>query len=952
MGAARARKRRPQGGTRDPASGSTNPPNLDEVAFPGGIAQTGPTAVDLTKVSLPLRARCVVGASIVAGSAVLVPVVRAIVSGGLSERSAAAALFIGALVLWSWVSPLMIFRNGESESVHLDEGFFVLMMAVLPKPMTVITFAAVVIIAQIARRHPPVKAAFNLGQIVVSAGLGVATTSVLGGFSGRVTAVSVLAIVAGAATFYVVNSLWLAAIMIATGSNWRAALVDGLELRFLLVGASVAVGIATGIGAADHIWVTPIAVVPLLILRGVLGGHFRARDDRVRMRGLFEAALDANRSFGHGTVASSITTAAQSLLRCSVAELREGPPADGELGAAVALDGHDLWLVVSGRSRTEPFDSADESLLQALVAVGAGALTNAELYREGRIQRERLAAITSSLGEGVCAIGTDLRVTFLNPAAAAMLGLPEVQMSSGGPGSAPPAPPFLAGPALRAMSGQETVRDFDTTFERADGSTLPVALTASSILDGDAATGAVLVFRDVTERKQLEEQLARHAFQDPLTGLANRRVFLDHLGQAVRRSARSGEIHAVLFADVDRFKLINDSLGHHTGDELLVAIARRLSGAIRAGDLLARLGGDEFTVLLQGISGPEEAMAVAERILEDFREPFQLIDGHDIVATLSVGIAITTPDKDADDVLRDADVAMYQAKARGRNGFYELYDTEAMGARSTQRLELETALRRAVERDELEVYFQPLIDIATRAVTGTEALVRWNHPTRGVVAPGEFITVAEETGLILPIGRFVLEKACAQAKRWQDRFGTPHHISVNLSARQFQQPDLLDQVRNTLETTGLDPGSLCLEITESLAMDDVGLTSTVLQNLHELGIHWAIDDFGTGYSSLSYLKRFPVDVVKIDRSFVDGLERSEVDTAIAGAIIGLAKTLNMTTVAEGVETIEQLEHLDALGCNIAQGYLFSRPGSASTIEALLATSARRPDLSIELVAAV
>jgi len=893
----------------------------------------------------------VVGSAIAGGLLALGPTLHGLHPEGLSDRQVLAAVFVGSLVAWTWLSPLVLFRNGNSEAVNLDEGFLVVMLALLPGPLTVLAFGLAVGVAQLARRRALVKSLFNLGQILMSAAIGVWVTAALGGVSHPMSPQNALAIVAGAVTFWLVNALWLAAIMLATGSRWRMAFVDGLDLRLLLMGASIAVGMASAIGAAERPWATPLAVVPLLIVRGVLAGHFRARHDRTRMRGLFDAALDANRSLqdGDGAVAASIISAAQSLLRCSVAQLRDAAPLDGELGATVEMGGRHLWLVVAGRSRSEPFDSADEALLKALVAVGAGALTNVELYREGRIQRERLGAIAASLGEGVCAIDLDLQVTFVNPAAATMLGLTETLMPNAVSFAAPS---FLTAPALRVISGLETVRDFDTVFQRTDGTSFSVAMTASAIMDNGVPTGAVLAFRDITERKQLEEQLARHAFQDPLTGLANRRVFLDHLSQAVRRSERSHETHAVLFADVDRFKVVNDSLGHHTGDELLMAIANRLNGEIRKGDLLARLGGDEFTVLLQGIDGPEEAVALAERIIEAFREPFQLSDGHDIVASLSIGIAVTTSDTDADDALRDADVAMYQAKAKGRNGFYELYDSVAMGSRSAKRLELEAALRRAVERNELEVYYQPLVDIRTRAITGTEALVRWNHPSRGVVAPAEFITIAEETGLILPIGRFVLEAACAQAKRWANLFGTPHRISVNLSARQFQQADLLEQISQILAATGVNPASLCLEITESLAMDDVTLTSAVLQNLHELGITWAIDDFGTGYSSLSYLKRFPVDVVKIDRSFVDGLERNEVDTAIAGAIIGLAKTLKMTTVAEGVETVEQLEHLGALGCDIAQGYLFSRPMRALDIEALMLSSGRLPDLSIELARAM
>jgi len=348
-----------------------------------------------------------------------------------------------------------------------------------------------------------------------------------------------------------------------------------------------------------------------------------------------------------------------------------------------------------------------------------------------------------------CALSTArARVTFINPAGADMLGRhgsPVQHVLEASSAKGQPAPSFLSAPAIRAMSTGETVRVFDTTFSRDDGTSFPVEFTASPIIEDGYVAGAVLVFRDITDRKQLEEQLARHAFEDPLTGLANRRVFLDHVGQAVKRSARSNETHAVLFADVDRFKFVNDSLGHHAGDQLLIAIAQRMSRVLRPGDLLARLGGDEFTVLLQGVDGSQEAVSVAERILETLRAPISLSDGHDVVASLSIGIALTSQGKSADDVLRDADVAMYQAKAKGPGGHYEVFDGTAMGARSAERLELETSLRHAVDRGELEVYYQPIFEIGTGRVTGAEALARWNHPTRGLVGPDEFIALAEET---------------------------------------------------------------------------------------------------------------------------------------------------------------------------------------------------------------
>jgi EAL domain-containing protein (putative c-di-GMP-specific phosphodiesterase class I) len=344
---------------------------------------------------------------------------------------------------------------------------------------------------------------------------------------------------------------------------------------------------------------------------------------------------------------------------------------------------------------------------------------------------------------------------------------------------------------------------------------------------------------------------------------------------------------------------------------------------------------------------------VARRILEQLVEPIALGDGHEVVATVSIGIALTSPDKCRDDILHDADVAMYRAKARGRSGNYEVFDMEAMGVRSPERVDLEAALRRALERSELEVFYQPVVAVGDGAIVGSEALVRWNHPERGLLAPAHFIGLAEETGLILPLGRFVLEEACRRVRSWRDRFDVVLTMSVNLSSRQFQQPGLVEEIETILVATGVDPRQICLEITESLAMEDVELTIAVLHRLKDLGVRVAIDDFGTGYSSLSYLKRFPVDVVKIDRAFVSGLDTSPVDAAIVAAVIGLAEAVGITTVAEGVETAGQLEHLRNLRCPLAQGFAFAAPMPADEVEGLLACNgAMHPPLTREVTVAL
>jgi diguanylate cyclase (GGDEF)-like protein/PAS domain S-box-containing protein len=428
---------------------------------------------------------------------------------------------------------------------------------------------------------------------------------------------------------------------------------------------------------------------------------------------------------------------------------------------------------------------------------------------------------------------------------------------------------------------------------------------------------------DITALKRSEAELVHQALHDPLTGLANRALLLDHLSTALAQRQRRPEPLAVLFLDLDRFKVINDSLGHTAGDRLLVEVGRRLEAALRAGDTVARLGGDEFVMLLPDVGSAEEAMAIAERVLREVSRPVQL-DSEEVYTTASIGIALAHggDHATADNLLRDSDTAMYRAKARGRDR-YELFDEE-LRTQATTRLHLEMFLRRAVDLGELQVHYQPEVDLEQNRVVGAEALVRWRHPIEGLLDAGAFISLAEETGLILEVGRWVLREACHQAGRWQRELpGRLNLLRVNLSARQIAQPDLVDIVVRALDDAGLAPSSLCLEITETALMADASASLDVLTRLRELGIVLAIDDFGTGYSSLSYLKRFPVDVLKIDRSFVEGLGRDADATAITHAILSLGKALGLCVVAEGVESLEQLSVLRQLGCHRAQGFLFS-----------------------------
>jgi diguanylate cyclase (GGDEF)-like protein/PAS domain S-box-containing protein len=456
------------------------------------------------------------------------------------------------------------------------------------------------------------------------------------------------------------------------------------------------------------------------------------------------------------------------------------------------------------------------------------------------------------------------------------------------------------------------------------------------------------IAQDITERKKAEEKIRHLAYYDALTGLPNRQMFKEYATRGLAGAQRDGTKMALLYLDIDQFKRVNDTLGHTAGDELLKIFAKQINGNIRGSDILAksqteegmlsslsRLGGDEFTILLTGLTEVEHAAAAAKRILENLSAPVK-ISGKEFIITGSMGISIYPTDgEDIDTLLKNADIAMYHAKDTGRNKFQ--FYSEEMNVSTMKRLTMEAELKKALERDEFVLYYQPQVEAETGTIVGLEALVRWEHPENGLVSPSEFITIAEETGLIIPIGEWVLQTACEQMQAWQQTGFTPLRISVNLSGRQFKQYDIIKSVQNILDATHLDPRYLELELTESVLMNDVEENISTLRKLKESGLQLSVDDFGTGYSSMSYLKRFPLDTLKIDRCFVKDIMTDPNDAAITKAIIALAKSLNLETIAEGVETEDQFTFLRQQGCDQIQGYLISRPLPAEEIVVLLKT---------------
>ena len=601
-----------------------------------------------------------------------------------------------------------------------------------------------------------------------------------------------------------------------------------------------------------------------------------------------------------------------------------------------------LLLIARPVSTPEPVELALRSLATQLALTLESAALTEEVHT--RRSEARFASLVQHASDLITVLGPDATVTYQSPSSERVLGYAPEQLIGTRFDSL--LVPGEEGRLLHLLSDGFATSEgevLECALRHSDGSSRQFEILYTNLSDDEHVRGIVLNGRDISERKRFEEQLAHQAFHDPVTGLPNRALFVDRVRHRIARTRRGESGLAVIFLDLDDFKTINDSLGHAAGDEVLVAVAQRLAGTIRASDTAARFGGDEFALLLEDVSNVQQAADTAERIMEAVRQPLSLA-GKELTVHCSMGISVPDDEAvtDADEMIRDADAAMYIAKRDGKDA-YRLFEP-AMHDGVMARLELRADLQRALTAGEFELFFQPVVRLSDRSVLGVEALLRWRHPTRGLVNPDDFIPFAEETGLIVPMGRWVLRDACRQAVVLQREAASdpPLTMSVNLSVKQLQHSDVVADVSDALAESGLAPELLTLEITESVMMSDVDLAIARLEELRAMGVRLAMDDFGTGYSSLSYLSRFPVDVLKMDRSFLQSGASPEA-SGLASAVIAIGETLCMEIVAEGIEHDDQWTTLSDLGCARGQGFLFARPmPAAETLEVLRSWVARPP----------
>jgi diguanylate cyclase (GGDEF)-like protein/PAS domain S-box-containing protein len=899
----------------------------------------------VTKLEISMRSKThlvrVTGASAgLAGAAAAWWTVRASTGGALRPG---VTLFFVILLAGLEMGPGRPEHDQGSWSPPPEEAVFVPMALLLLPAEVVGALAGALTLTQILKRRGFWVGLSDTGRLTGAAGVALFVVRFLdrsapGGEAGQPPLQwRAAAVVAGGLIF---------ALLSAGGSALLTALVEGRRFRDVLLEAprvrlqnganALSLGLLGALVGATHVLALPVVAVPLVLLQVARVESLAQLAERRRTEALYEAAASIRDTMDPEQVIRRLVDEVGHLLQAENVDLLTGrtpdPSAHDPSTLLIEVD-DETAVVARGRTGGGRWSDHDERIARTLADVAAGALRNARLFDE-------TLAITNNLGEGVVALDGSGAITYLNPAATRLLGRTSDDLVGralhdvvhegvrrGPDHSAQKCP-------LRLSQAKTPVRG-DDTFVDARGEQIPVTYTVAPVRRGSEVAGTVVAFRDERTRRELEEKLRHQAFHDPLTGLPNRSLFLNRLEHALAGSARTQRLHALLFIDLDRFKTVNDSLGHSVGDDVLCEVARRLSASVRAGETVARFGGDEFTVLLEGVTSGAEAEAAAERLLGVIREPFEL-QGRRVPLSASIGVALNARGEfDQHRLLSFADIAMYAAKANGKDR-YEVFDPSGDAA-AMERLDMEIALRDAIERDELTLHYQPVVDLADGSLAGVEALVRWAHPSGRLIPPVEFIGLAEDSGLILPLGQWVLERACRQARRWQLEFPDrkPIWVAVNLSARQFQSSEVPADIAGVLQSTGLDPGLLWLEITEGVVMDGGEATAAALQELKVRGVKLAIDDFGTGYSSLGYIKYLPVDSIKIDRCFVDEFGRNPVDTEVISSVIRLARVAGMTVVAEGVSSDEQAAELHQIGCSRGQGYHFSRPVPADEIGRLL-----------------
>ena len=742
------------------------------------------------------------------------------------------------------------------------------------------------------------------------------------------------------------HQLWLDAGWIGFYLLWGAAALHpsmseidepsvqsgGLLTRFrlgLLAGASLiapTIGIVDDLNAGDYdfavVRAASIVLFGLVVSR--MAGLLRQQERSLeRERMLSAAGADLVAATSREEIDEVTLTAARSMAGSDlVTPLRAAPGRESDVQTA-------LVAAANSNEVAEPVRAS----LRALAALMALALERAELTEEVHRRRgeARFGSLVRHASDLITVIGPDGAISYQSPSIERLLGYDAEQMAGRRfddllhPSDGDRVRDMLADVASLGRDQPEVVQ---CTLVHRDGTPHQFEVNCTNLLGDEHVGGIVLNCRDISERKAFEEQLTHQAFHDPVTGLANRALFAERVRHAIARTRRDHQSVAVVFLDLDDFKTINDSLGHAAGDEVLVEVAKRLATSVRATDTAARFGGDEFALLLEDIEGVQEAADTADRVLETLALPLRVAH-KELSLRCSIGISLVSGGSPAgaEELIRDADAAMYRAKRDGK-GSYRLFEPE-MHEGVLARLELRTDLQRAIATEQLELHYQPVVRIHDASISGVEALLRWRHPERGMIPPDQFIPLAEETGLIIPIGRWVLREGCRHARRMRDALpgGEALTMSINLSVKQLQHSDVIADVHDAVTEAGIDPSALTLEITETVLMADTDLAVTRLRELKALGVNLALDDFGTGYSSLSYLSRFPVDILKMDRSFLtDGAtpEMSE----LASAVLALGTTLNLDVVAEGIEQPEQWTSLRDLGCEFGQGFYFARPMDA------------------------